>query len=203
MIAKADRPPVESYTAAAWLLMCDPAAIRAVAEVEAGPHGAFLDDGSPVILYERHKFHELTRGRFSGELLPGVADDIASLSSPNWGGYGPLSIQHKKLQAAERLDRHAALKSCSWGLFQILGLNHVAAGYPELQRFVNAMFRSVDDHLRAFCMFIRNNSRLVDSLRDRDWASFARTYNGPLYAHHEYDARMAAAYSRVRQETDA
>jgi hypothetical protein len=193
---KADRPTVAAYAAAAWLLSCEPRAIQAVAEVEAGPEGAFLDSGEPVILFERHLFHRLTEGRFDGRVWrdsPSSAWALLSSSTP--GGYGPVSMQHPKLQAAAALDRAAALKACSWGLFQILGANHDQAGYPILQRFINAMFREVDDHLRAFCMFIRHDARLVDAIRAKDWAAFARTYNGPQFSRNRYDQKMADAYN--------
>jgi hypothetical protein len=166
-----------------------------VAQVEAGPQGAFLDTGEPVLLYERHVFHRATSGRFDGELVTGLPTEQAILSSPVPGGYGPSSIQHRKLQAAVVLNRDAALRSCSWGLFQIMGVNHVQAGFPRLQDFVSAMYRSADDHLRAFVMFIRHDWRLVDALRERDWVGFAGTYNGPQFMKNQYDSRMASAYA--------
>lgn len=194
---KADHPTDAAYDAAAWLLMCESAAIRAVAEVEAGPEGAFLDSGEPVILFERHIFSRLTGREHDGAKAPGVPASAAVISAPKGGGYGPYSAQHKRLQAAAALNRPAALRSASWGLYQILGTNHAACGYPSLQRFITAMYRSVDDHLRAFVMFIRHDERLVDAIRDRDWPTFARIYNGPGYARNRYDAKMAAAYARA------
>src|SRR5688500_14158988 len=158
--------------------MCETAALRAVAEVEAGPDGGFNDDGTPVVLFERHKFDRLTNGRFRGKRVPGLPATVASISEPSWGGYGPKAAQHKKLDFAAALDREAALKSASWGLFQILGENYAAAGFDSLQAFVNAMIRDVDGHLRALTMFIRSNRELLTSLRSRDWAVFAYNYNG-------------------------
>jgi len=177
------------------MLECEVAAIRAVAEVEAGPQGAFLSSGEPVILYERHVFHRATSGRFDGELVPGIEPEYAELSSPVPGGYGPSSIQHRKLQAAVILNRDAALRSCSWGLYQILGVNHVQAGFALLQGFVSAMYRSTDDHLRAFVMFVRHDWRLAEALKERDWVTFASIYNGPGFAQNRYDSKMATAYA--------
>ncbi len=201
---KADFPSAEDFQAAAWLLKCDVAAIQAVAEVEAGPFGAFLQDEPgqpPVILFEPHIFHRLTKGKFAGRKCPGAPTDArwAVLSYPSWrpGWYGPGSVQHRRLHAAVQLSRSAALMSASWGLFQILGTNHAACGFPDIQRFVTAMYRSVEDHLRAFTMFIRHDKRLVDAIRSRDWATFARIYNGKSYARNKYDTRMAAAFRRL------
>lgn len=187
-----------SYEHAAWLLMCDIPAMKAVAEVESGPLGAFLSTGEPVILFERHVFHRLTGGRYDGSRVTSGGDHWL-ISSPVPGGYGPSSIQHRKLQYAAAMDRTAALRACSWGLFQIMGLNHQNAGYAQLQRFVNAMYRSADDHLRAFAMFIRSNGLLVDALRTHDWYTFARIYNGPKFRENRYDSKLSEAYNRLKE----
>ena len=196
---KADFPTKEAFEHAAWMLRCEVYAIEAIAKVEVGPLGAFYDDGTPTILYERHQFHRLTMGKHVGKkvTINGVEYD---LSHPKGGGYGPSSVQHKKLQAAENLNKDAARRACSWGLFQIMGFNHAKAGFPNLQRFINAMFRDVDDHLRALVLFIRNDERLVDAVRDRNWASFALHYNGSDYRANDYDGKMARAYEALSVE---
>ncbi len=187
---KAPQPTDEGYAAAAWMLMADARAVKAIAIVEAGPQGAFLPDGRPVILFERHIFHRLTDGRFDHD-APDLSNAVASAP----GTYGSSAAQHDRLARAAVLDRDAALKACSWGLFQIMGENHERAGYPDIQRFVNAMYRSADDHLRALVMFIRNDARLVDAIRTLSWSGFARYYNGPNFAASGYDRRMAKAYA--------
>lgn len=196
---KLDHPTPEAYSAAAWLLLCEPAALRAVGKVESGPLGAFLDTGEPTILYERHVFHRLTEGKFDSVVLTDGTRDagVLSLSSKTPGGYGPSSIQHAKLSVAATLDREAALRSCSWGLFQILGVNHARAGYPDLQRFITAAYRSVDDHLRMLVGFIRSDTYLLDALRVRNWQVVARLYNGTNFSVNHYDAKMAAAYADI------
>lgn len=193
---KADFPTSEGYNAAAWLLRCDVAAIWAVGQVECGPEGAFFETGEPVVLFEPHVFDRLTGGKFRAERVPGIDGEAGVLSRATWkpGTYGPASIQHKRLAAAVALDRPAALKSASWGLFQILGENHERAGYGTIQRFVTAAYRSADDHLRMLVSFIRRDERLVDAIRVHDWTSFARVYNGPRFKEHGYDRRLAEAY---------
>lgn len=193
-------PTIEAFEGAAEDLGCDVAAVQAVADVEAGQQGAFIvtdkGDEVPVILYERHYFHRLTGGQFDGAKAPGLKLEWAQLSLKGAGGYGPVRIQHQKLEAAAKLDREAALKSCSWGLFQIMGANHAAAGHPTIQSFVNGMYRDVDAHLFAFTRFILHDPRLLAAIRARDWAAFARGYNGPHFAANRYDAKMAAAWEQ-------
>lgn len=192
MTAKADWPGDAAYAHAAWMLGVDIAAMKAVARVEAGTEGAFLPSGEPVVLFERHVFRDLTRKAF----------DVShpDLSNPVRGGYGRYSEQHGRLARAAELDRTAALASASWGLFQIMGANHVAAGHLRLQDFINAMYGTVDDHLRAFVMFVWNGPGLREALRIHDWARFAYLYNGPAYRDGRYDTRIAAAWAEL---TDA
>jgi hypothetical protein len=197
MPSKADFPTLEAYRHAAWFLMVEARALRAVAEVEAGPDGGFNDDGTPVVLFERAKFDHHTKGAFRGRKLPGAKAEWALISWPTWGGYGPKAAQHEKLAFAASLDRDAALKSASWGLFQILGENHVAAGFPDLQGFVNAMIRDVDGHLRALVMFIRNNPKILYAIRAKDWPIVAYNYNGPKFKENHWDTKLAQAYERL------
>lgn len=212
---KSDYPSEEDFLAAAWLLKCDVRAIKAVAKVESGPYGAFLDNEEgepPVILYERHYTYRQTYmhnlgSPFSKAGLPGVAKNYSWLCKRAPGGYGPSSIQHKKLQAFAVLNgsewgfskkhmRDIALMSCSWGLFQIMGASYKRAGYDDLQRFINAMYRSVQDHLRAFTMFIRSDHRLVDALRDKDWQKFETYYNGSK-AGGMYAKKIAKEFGKI------
>lgn len=212
---KSDYPSEESFAGAAWLLKCDVRAVKAVARVEAGPQGAFEgseDWSPPTILYERHKFLKHAPGTSGLELPISVVADLrmdrkeALLSWPRSGGYGPTRAQHTKLAYAAKRNRSAALKSCSWGLFQILGENHEAAGYPQLQRFINAMYRSVDDHVRAFSMFVRHDARMVDAIRALGTAkthterllaarAFARPYNGPKFEEGRYHVKIVDAWN--------
>jgi hypothetical protein len=88
----------------------------------------------------------------------------------------------------------AALKSASWGKFQIIGFNHAAAGFKELQAFVNAMYRSEGAQLDAFVAFVLHE-KLDDELRERRWADFARRYNGPGFKANAYDTKLAKAFA--------
>ena len=195
---KADFPSESALQSAASLLQCEVAAIKAVARVEAGSEGAFLENGEPVILYEAHVFDRLTGGKFRGVRAMHISGEPGILSREHWtlGTYGSYSIQHARLNAAAELDRTAALKSCSWGLFQILGENYKRAGFKELQAFINAMYRDVNAHLTALCCFILTDERLLAAIRARDWVTFARIYNGPGYRRNRYDEKLAAEFGR-------
>jgi hypothetical protein len=184
----------EDFARAAKELGVEVAAIRAVAEVEAAGAG-FLPDGRPAILYEAHIFHKETGGKHvSAKDRRGVA-----LSSPTWNQklYGATgAAQHARYEDARALDPDAANKACSWGTFQILGQNHKACGFDTSQAFVDAMWTGGEAaHLDAFVAFVKAN-KLDGALRNKNWATFARGYNGPSYAVNKYDTKMASAYAR-------
>jgi hypothetical protein len=96
-----------------------------------------------------------------------------------------------------KLDRKAALKSASWGRFQIMGFNWRKCKYDNLQRFIDGMFASESEHLRAFVRFLESEG-LDEPLRQGDWRAFARGYNGPGYAENNYHTRMKDAYESYR-----
>lgn len=182
------------FARAAKELNVEEAAIRAVAEVEAAGAG-FLPDGRPSILYEAHIFHKETDGKHAhAKDRRGVA-----LSSPSWNQklYGATgAAQHARYEDARKLDPDAANKACSWGTFQILGQNHRVCGFDNSQEFVDAMWTGgASAHLDAFVKFIKGN-KLDTALRNKQWATFARGYNGPGYAQNAYDRKMANAYAR-------
>jgi hypothetical protein len=183
------------FARAATELGVEAAAIRAVAEVEAAGAG-FLPDGRPAVLYEAHIFHKETGGKHRHATdRRGVA-----LSSPTWNKalYGATgAAQHARYEDARSLDPDAANKACSWGTFQILGANHKACGFDTSQAFVDAMWTGgAAAHLDAFVAFIKADPKLHTALRAKQWATFARIYNGPGYAANAYDQKMADAYAR-------
>jgi LysM repeat protein len=123
----------KDWQRAANSLGVDVAAIKAVAKVEAAGKG-FLSNGSPVILFEAHQFSRLTTGRYDGT-HPGI-------SSPKWNRslYQGGAAEHTRLREAAALDETAALKSASWGKFQIMGFNYKSAGYNSVRDFVKAAY---------------------------------------------------------------
>lgn len=173
----------EQYVKAAKNLACEVAAIKAIVLSET-PRGAFDEKGRPNILYERHYFHRLTHGKY---------DYNPILSQKTAGGYGKYSEQYIKLNEAIKLDKNAALRSASWGAFQIMGNNYKEAGHPTLESFIEAM-NTIEGQLDAFISLILHNSALKSALQNKQWSTFASIYNGPKYKENEYDTKMARNY---------
>lgn len=169
-------------------LGCEPEVIKAVAQVESAGE-AFDEEGKPVILFEAHLFSKLTKGKY----------DLShpKLSSPSWNKSLYTKDEYTRLNQAMVLDDNAALKSCSWGKFQILGLNHAVCGFKTVKQFVQAMNKSELEHLKAFASFIKGNN-LAKYLMMKDFANFASRYNGPGYRANKYDIKMRSAYNKLK-----
>lgn len=161
----------------------------AVMEIEARSCG-YLADRHPIILFERHKFHQFTAG-IHRHSSPDLSDSKA-------GGYGRGGLhQYEKLSKAAVLDRDAAFKSCSWGLGQVMGYHFGLVGYPTVDAFVKAMFHSEAAQLQAMAMYIVKTG--ADKLlAEGDWTSFARSYNGPNYAINQYDVRLNGSFEKYK-----
>lgn len=177
------------YEEAAKELGCEVAAIKAVAKTETGSYGSYFkfednDDYVPAILFERHHFHKYTHGKY---------DQFEDISNSVAGGYGATSVQYTKLVKAYALDKKAALKSASWGKFQILASNFATAGYASPEDFVFALSKSEKNQLKAFVSFIKADRVLLHSIRAKDWLSFAKRYNGPRQK--GYDLKMEKNYN--------
>lgn len=173
----------------------DSAYIWTVVEVETAglTQGfGFRIDHRPQILFERHIFRKYTNGRFDGE-----APDISGPAS----GYGSLSEQYNRLEKAlslcakAKLGVEPALKSASWGMGQVMGFNHESAGFNSAAAMAKAMIKGEDQQLAAMAGFLNANG-LTAKLINKDWANFAKIYNGPNYWQNQYDVKLAQQYQR-------
>ena len=179
------------------------ASIYAVNEVESKGKG-FLDNGKPVILFERHIMYRLlAKVRHPGDdpaELKRHADQLATanpaLVNPKPGGYIGGTAEHQRLAMARLIDDTAALESASWGAFQIMGFHWQRLGYASVQAFVAAMSAGESQQFDAFTRFIETNPALHKALKARKWAEFAKLYNGPDYLRNLYDTKLQRAYER-------
>jgi len=168
--------------------------IHAVLDVETNGSG-FDKQGRPKMLFEPHVFWR--------ELGPGAKRDRAAreyLAYPKWKrDYPPDS--YPRLMNAMAIDETAALRSASWGLGQVMGFNHLAAGFVSPQAMVAAFADDEENHLAGMIRFIKAN-KLDGALRRHDWAAFARGYNGAGFAKNGYDKKLAAAFAKWQRIPD-
>jgi len=161
--------------------------IHAVMDVEAAG-GGFDRQGRVKMLFEPHVFYRNLSGAKGDRAVK------AGLAYAKWKRDYPAD-SYPRLQKAMEIDETAALKAASWGLGQILGENHRLAGYPTPQAMVNAFAEDEAAHLEGMVRFIIAKGLDVH-IRNHNWASFARGYNGASYKTNKYDTKLAAAYAK-------
>lgn len=177
---------------AAELLGCHVRAIKAAHEVESAGAG-FFSNGKPKILFERH----VMRRRLLVHKLDPVpyyviAPDLVNIKS---GGYVGGIKEYERLERAKQIDPVAALESCSWGAYQIMGYHYKWLGYPSVEAMVADANDSERKHLDMFIRFIKADKRLHEAIKKEDWVTFARIYNGPGNVK-SYSAKLKKAAER-------
>uniref|UniRef100_UPI003EBFA0D9 N-acetylmuramidase domain-containing protein n=1 Tax=Pseudomonas aeruginosa TaxID=287 RepID=UPI003EBFA0D9 len=63
-----------------------------------------------------------------------------------------------------------------------------------------AQYASEGSQLNTFVRFIKTNPAIHKPLKSKDWAEFARRYNGPDYKKNNYDVKLAEAYQSFKLE---
>ncbi|HJV51156.1 MAG TPA: N-acetylmuramidase domain-containing protein [Noviherbaspirillum sp.] len=212
-------------------LECETAVLKAFAEVESGGRSSFwrLNEGGgaqiPAILYERHYFSDLTKGKYD-KAHPDLSwptgyrkkEHLGESDKNMFSGkvetgdiYSDYASAYLRLINAFRLDTAAALKSCSWGKFQIMGQNFSLCGTRNVNTFVERMCTSEFDQIKLLAEFIRNKPSawknrknkalgkeisLWDAVKSKHWAAIAFNYNGPGYKTYDYDVKLKKAYEK-------
>lgn len=176
----------------------DPAALLAVKEVESNG-GGFLPNGKPKILFEGHIFYRLLAQSVNAASLNQLCKQYPNIVYPTWNRskYFGGDREYIRLANALSINHAAALKSASWGMFQVMGINYAQCGCKDVDEFVGKMESSEEDQLMLTIRFLKNN-HLCSALNTHNWASFARSYNGPSYAANKYDTKLAQAYLKYK-----
>ncbi|UZO81748.1 N-acetylmuramidase family protein [Aquimarina sp. ERC-38] len=179
------------------------AMVKAVNEVESRGKG-FLLYGRPVILFEGHVFwRELEKRGVNPAQY--VSQHTADVLYKTWkrthyrGGAGEYDRLEKASGISDLPVFHdAAYCSSSWGAFQIMGFHYKHLGYASVDHFVSEMYQHEREHLKAFGKFIEKTSfkgkKLINWIKEKNWARFAEGYNGPGYKKNKYDLKLKNAY---------
>lgn len=117
--------------------------------------------------------------------------------------YSDSASSYLRLLKAYRKDASAALKSASWGKFQVMGANHAACGASTVELFVKTMCSGEKGQVQLLAGFIQRNTKLHKAVKDKDWANIASNYNGPSYKDFSYDTKLAQAYNEIKKKGNA
>lgn len=187
----------QDFIAAAARLNAPLSAVKAVASVESNGNG-FISGGRPKVQYEPHVMYDQLKKTFGAARAEAELAKHRDLVARSAGSYQSLEKENADMdRAAQVIDRTCALQAASWGAFQIMGYHWKTCGYANLQAFINAQY-SAAGQLDSFIRFILADARLLNALRRKEWATFARIYNGPNYAKNRYDTKLADADKHFR-----
>ncbi|WP_226018099.1 N-acetylmuramidase domain-containing protein [Novosphingobium sp. FKTRR1] len=164
-------------------LGCSILQLQAVRAVESSGRG-FDGGGRPKILFERHKFHKFTGGRFSP----------APFSLAQAGGYD-VNSWTKLADAIGTGAVDAAFMACSWGAFQIMGEWWDECLYASPYALAHACAQDEAGQLQLLIKYVEHFA-LQDELKQltsnpETCRPFAAAYNGPRYAVGGYHVKLA------------
>lgn len=97
--------------------------------------------------------------------------------------------------------------SASWGMFQIMGFNWKLCQQASLDDFRTKMEESEAAQLALFFNFLigkkdpleAGKKGALEALAQRDWATFARLYNGSSFRENRYDTKLAQYYYEAKR----
>lgn len=182
----------EDFKRVAAELDVEVAAIKAVVVIEAGTAmRGFWAPGIPVInfdptMYAKYKNKVADKSGAKDEKVPE-------------GLTGYAQKEYSQLIKARKTNAQGANMGTFWGMFQIGGFNYKICGCENVDEFVRQMAYSELQQLELFALFIKNTG-MLPLLKEKNWAGFARRYNGPSYAKRGYHTKMANAYKKFKSQ---
>jgi hypothetical protein len=203
----------DDFSRASRRIGCSEAAVRAVVAVEARGTG-WDARNRPVILFEPHIFwRNLSEPAiFQGRRILRTTSkrERAEQQGLAWEGWKPgrypptQDDRYRQLDKAIAIDETAALQSASWGIAQVLGDNHAAAGFATVQEMVTDALVSEGHQLNHMIGFIIARGlgqylRALGTATDQEGrlaaaAAFALRYNGPAFKRNKYDVKIVRAF---------
>lgn len=173
-----------------------PAALLAVKLVESGTKSGFLDSGKPQILFEGHVFYKYLKANVKSLDMNKLCAQYPNIVYPKWNKSKYLGGEKEwtRLEQARQINVKYANYAASWGMFQVMGFNYKTCGCKTINEFVEKMCASQEQQLLLTLNFLKN-SNLIVPLQKRQWATFAKGYNGPGFAQNKYHIKLQAAYN--------
>lgn len=173
-----------------------PAALLAVKLIESGTKSGFLDSGKPQILFEGHVFYKYLKANVKSLDMNKLCAQYPNIVYPKWdkSKYFGGEKEWTRLEQARKINMKYANYAASWGMFQVMGFNYKTCGCKSIDEFVEKMCTSQEQQLLLTLNFLKN-SNLIVPLQKRQWATFAKGYNGPGFAQNKYHIKLQAAYN--------
>jgi peptidoglycan hydrolase-like protein with peptidoglycan-binding domain len=178
----------------------DIAIVKTVIKVESIGSG-FSSSGQPKILFEGHQFWKQLDQQGGNPAL--LQDNNKDILYPKWASTfytGRDQGEYDRLKRAKIINKEAALKATSWGMFHMMGFNAKACGFDDVKSFITSLSAGENHQLDAFFAFLHHED-LFQSLKNKDWATFANRYNGVQFRNNGYDQKLQVAFDITKPRT--
>lgn len=172
----ATRLTAAHYAAAAEQYRIPVVDLKAFAEIESNG-GGFLPDGRMKILFEGQWFWwHLQQLNLKPEHLQ---HRFPTIVYPRWTRkhYVGGAREWDRLAVAQGIHETAALKSASWGMFQLMGFNAEVGGYPTVQAMLADYQKGEDRQLLSILQFMEKKG-INRALRSGNYRQAITLYNG-------------------------
>jgi len=192
MVSRATR---ELITTAAILWKLDPDVLLAVIAVESSGKTRVKINGKaePLIRFDGYLFYQ----RLSGAKLDTAMG--GRLASPEPGSVASPVTQAARwrmLNRAVQIDRKAAYEATFWGIGQVPGTHWSLLGFSSVDALVKEARSGADGQLSLMMRYIEK-AGLLEPLRKRDWATFAKGYRPHSEGIRVYRQELALAYRHL------
>lgn len=187
------------------------AALKTIRAVEIGRNGnAFVSERKPAILFEGSIFWKLLKdaGKNPAKYAKGNEDVIYERYNSKYYKYGEAEYDRKQkaidavydvLPSEVSTIEKIALESCSFGAFQILGINYAQCGCEDIYGF-NFMMETNEGQFEAVINYIGNDTEMLNSIADGitpDWKTFAKRYNAGQCQIGRFETSLRTEYERI------
>lgn len=166
----------------------EPAALKAVVNVESSGHGFSTVTGRIIIQFEPTWFKRK------------YADWLNHQANHTWqnNGVDDQTNEWKAFNDAFYINSNAAMEATSIGLMQVMGFHWSELSFHSVGAMWDFAKESEANQVALGIRFIKNNQKLHQALINKDWATFAFSYNGRGYKKFNYDTRLKAAYNQAK-----
>lgn len=173
-----------------------------LAEVESAGRAFWSVEGRnvPAINLEGHYFYKY---------LSGAKRDIATrrgLAHPKAGKTAvpnSFKARYDMLDDWIEIDYDAALMSISMGIGQVMGAHWERLGFKSVRDMWATAQESVAGQVDLMLRYLATDPALMKAIRNDDYKTVARLYNGPAYRRNKYDTKIRAAVKKYEQNVPA
>ena len=173
--------------------------LKAIAKQESHERSFYLD-GQATILFERHVMCRcLIKKGYSIDQVNKLQVDYPDIVNTQGGSYNISS--YTKLGIAKEIDYDCAIQSCFWGKFQVMGL-YYSNLYSSPSELEEAMNKRELQQFRYFLSYLKNTNGIIMALKNKNWESIARLYNGANWKKQnpKYASNIEKYYNQFKGE---